>query len=447
MKQTLVRALDYSMKATFPANRRRVRLNVVSGTTAGPNSIVVVNLPENSLIDYKTFEMTCVGSTSGNYNFPPTYALVRRCVDQLGGVSIGGENQHYGQVTHALMLAGTSKQFENSKLFELYNERTDTNLISAQSNKFLVWSDWPLTIAQNSTGGYIHSGISGHLSRQIQLTGVESLQGKLGNTTPGNFQLNDIRCYVDVIDIDPMSLAVQSLRSVLDSEGGQLEMVVPNVKSLIVRNSSSEQFHMASSSLDMLLTCPLESGYDNAVNVKEENVDYNKFLSFRLQDAGGSSVQISDVVPSGNLKYYWQIGSNSYPQEGSSAMVYGILETIKTMGSDSVFNYNKLFYIENQTNNTAFVAANNNQLFEPEYEKYSINNVFEQNTVFIQALSLEGSAFNHARGVKTGVDTSGANSSIRWNSLGVRGINNWLLTGIGSASLLFSGGQVVSIVY
>ena len=128
-------------------NRNRFRIEPQSATSAGPASIVTFQLPENALIDLRSFRvhmdaMTTLASSGGTDVYgklPPdaSTSLISNFEIFLGGVQIEQGASEYNSICRMLKLACATTGRNNSVDRMLFHSEVDTS--DAVDDKSLIF--------------------------------------------------------------------------------------------------------------------------------------------------------------------------------------------------------------------------------------------------------------------------------------------------------------------
>ena len=104
-------------------NRNRFRLETVSSETASPGRIVTLNLPENALLDMRSFkfhfDVACntitVGGATERGRLPPdASSLISRVEVFINGIQVQQGTAEYGTIARILKIGRSSRDKDGS---------------------------------------------------------------------------------------------------------------------------------------------------------------------------------------------------------------------------------------------------------------------------------------------------------------------------------------------
>lgn len=443
----LPRSLSHFVR-TYNCMRKEVRLNIVSGTSATPSSLIRIELPQG-LCDLSTFRMSATlggvtADASNSVMFPPTYMMIRRFNVVCGGVNLGATSAHFNHVALATRKASTSIALDQSELDSNHDWTTLTPaapvVATVYGQGYRTWKYFPYTACQIGGSGVLDTNIYGKTYIEIQLESQNCMLSylHLGGTAQSSFPftVSDIRAFVDVLYL-PNSSYDSAMRGRLNN-GGVIKSVVPNVISTIQNNNSANVFNVSTGSLDKYMVAGLAStwstaGTCNSIAYNATTGAWSPFSSFSAINTDGHLMSYPVLAndPSANGVFSLTIGSEVFPAYSlvQNAQV-GSAFTNKAFGKASIYNYNKLFMGKGTSGTLANVV---------DQDFYLSNN-------FIVAydLSLEGGASEHASQLLSGLSTQGAMSVIRLDSNNFSTSSFWLMSAICSGVLSAGAGGMVS---
>lgn len=401
--EQLPKALKMSM-SRFPTLRKRLRLNVSSGSTSvDQNGIIRVKLPSQSLIDLSTFQITCTGNITGTNSsdgrFPPTYGLIRRIGANFGGLNVGFDNNEWNQICHAMNLSGNSLEYDKS------NCNANMNPLSfGGDGTYLCFNYFPASVM---TAGVIDTSVLGDGEIDIQLEGQNALifvNGAAG--TVADWSLSNIRAYVDVLELQNLSYR-STIKENLQN-GGSYQKLMSLATVVEQENTNSNSFNIGTQCLDRVMVGVKSSNFKTQVAQAADDL-YNRFFNYTA--ASDASI-------------YFQINSETLPQYGHSENFNQLAEfTRQAMGGASVYNYNKLFAEKSGSN-----IVYDNEVFAA------------KNAVFILPVGMAGPACEN-NGLCSGLDLSGNNSIIRVESTNMNNNDILIMAGLHSSILTAKAGQ------
>lgn len=396
--------------SNFPILRKRVKLNIVSGSTAVDQAgIIRVKLPSSALCDMATFNITgkfvTAGANASLAKAQGGYSLIKRFGAQVGGVNIGYDNNLWNQTAHAHELAcvGLQQNLGNGTGGEIPNDKVGTG-------EYITFNNFPYSVC---TAGVLDTAVFGNCEIDIQLEDNKALFFADGSGgTAATWKLEDIKAYVDVIEL-PDQAYMMAVDSQLQA-GNTYKKPVALATAVEQLQTGSNSFNVSTQSLDCVMVGVKPSAYKTVATAGANN-PYSKFLNYtagaNLGDGAGKSI-------------YIQVNSQTLPQYGHSTDFLELADMTRNVYGNSVYNYNKLF-LDTQTGS------------------YARSAYITKNAVARIQCGGEGSAVDN-HGKFTGLDLAGGNSIIRVETQGLGATDLLIMVGEHSSTIEARGGQVVS---
>lgn len=407
-----------SFVASYPIQRKRVKVLQLNSTTQTQNGNIRLRLPDRSLIDFSTMtilaEVDTDGGATGSAYVDATYSLVKAMQWTVGGVQIGGAQQYQNQMAHAVNLASRSVECDRANMLQVsYN-----NLPPAAANDYNAGD----TIAINffpyaglAAAGVVDSAVFPNIECDIRLEGAECLNIGHAASAVNGYTLVNIRCYVDILLPASPSYA-QTMESRLSTAGGVVKKSVPTSVGVVQTQNGTNTFNVSSNSLDAVCVGVKQDAW----NTKQIKTDaYTKFLNFSLANTNN------------NQKLQLELANGEiYPQYGLPDKTTELAEITRAWaGKGSAYNFNKLFY------NQAVIDV----------PQYRLVNYLEQNFLFIAQMGGEGAAVDNG-GLHTGIDTRGASAQLKVISQNLAGNDSLFIAGLCSSMMEAKQGGVVAFV-
>jgi hypothetical protein len=350
--------LAFMAKKMEGYSRNRFRLETTSADTAGAGRIVTVNLPENSLLDMKSFcwwfnvttgdsTTTANGKTFTNSagittcnavgKLPnDTQSLIRNVEVYINGVQVQQGSSHYNTVAHILKLGRGNSANDSTKEAIVNNSRmvstesvavADSN--TATDNVSTCVDKWYGFLNESSTR-FLPTDLLGAIQVRITLADNAVISPNIlvaagGLTIISNatyvppaglfYTLKEMYFTIDTISLDPMySMAIRDML--------QREQFIPlNYKEYYCFTldgqtgaSYTNRFSLSSSSIDKLYAVQRLSSFqtegipatDLGSTVVGDRFIPN-FFKFKLfESATGLS--------NGTFRYNWSINNVKHPQ-------------------------------------------------------------------------------------------------------------------------------------
>jgi len=400
-----------SFQGSFPMERRRVKLSTLNGTSFNAGENMRLRFPDRALIDMSTWAIHFKATTTGTDSvlIPVSYALIKSMQFQVGGLTLGAQNNYQNQLAHAVSLASRGIEVDKANMLA----RGYNNIPSGttkNSNSHVVCNYFPYTLA---SAGVIDSAVFPAIEVDIRLEGNACLD--ILTTTDGAYTIRDVVSYVDIL-LPASESYVKTIESRLAS-GGIVKKSVPSCVAFRQTQNGSNSVNCASQSLDAVIVCVKPTGW-NAQTAKGSQA-YSPFLSFTLGDLDANQVMHLQLA-----------NGEQYPAYGNPQNTFEHAEMTRNWaGKQSAYNFNKLFY--NQ------VAAN--------VDAYDKDNYLSENFVWAAQLGGEGSAVDN-HGLHTGLNTMGQSNIVRVNSTNLEDTDDLLINCLCSSILEGKKGGVVAFV-
>jgi len=339
-------------------SRNRFRLETTSADTASAGRIITVNLPENSLLDMKSFcwwfdattgdtTTTANGKSFSNSvgvvcnavgKLPnDTSSLIRNVEVYINGVQVQQGSSHYNTVSHILKLGrgnsandGTKEAVVNFSKMSNVSAASVVNSNTATDNISTCVDKWYGFLNESSTR-FLPTDLLGAIQVRITLadnsvlspcelgTGSTGLQitSTSSNTAPVGlfYTIKNMYFTIDTISLDPMySMAIRDML--------QREQFIPlNFKEYYcftldgqTGTSYTNRFSLSSSSIDKLYAIQRLSSFQTegqiATDLGSSTVGDRfipNFFTFKLFDSVSTG-------SNGTFRYNWSINNVKHPQ-------------------------------------------------------------------------------------------------------------------------------------
>lgn len=400
-----------SFQANFPMERKRVKLNLLNGTshTAGGN--IRIRCPDRALVDFSTLSLNFNATTTGTDSVlvPVSYALIKSIQFSVGGVNIGSQQNFQNQLAHQINLASRSVEYDKSNMLARgYNNVPAGTTKDAGDAVICNW--FPYTVAGC---GVLDTAIFPNVEMDIRLEGNDCLD--VLSVTDGAYSIANCVCYVDILL--PASEGYMKTMASRLAGGGSVRKSVPSSVGFNQVQNGSNSVNVSSNSLDAVLVGVKANGWNS--QAAKGAFAYNNFLSNRLADTDADQL------------FHLQLANGTtYPTyaNGENTFEYADM-THNWAGKTSAYNFNKLYY--NQT------AANT--------DVYDKDLYLSRNFVWAAQLGGEGSGVDN-HGLHTGLSTEGASNIIRIQSTNLAQTDELMVSALCSSILEAKAGGVVSFV-
>ena len=320
-------------------NQNRFRLDTVSADTAKAGRIVTVNLPENALVDLKSFKMhfkaTCSGGVSGAGSGAVTSvgrlpadasSLISRVEVYVNGVQVCGGASEYHTISRILRIGRTSREKDMT-----IDRCLSHSAISDQASNevaSLVLYDWKGFLSECATR-YLPTDLVGQVQVRLTFAGDEVIvprtasainltqdsAAKLASAKMVSYEASEIFFTVDTTQVDEMYHTM--LRERLATEG-EIRLNYKEYYTWLTAGHTSTacntRFSLSSGSIDKLYAV-IRNGNHQTVGVPclKMNPSFgDSFVAnpFRFQTLSDNSTATTE----GDLKYTWSLNNVQYPQ-------------------------------------------------------------------------------------------------------------------------------------
>lgn len=405
--------------SNFPVLRKRVKMTVSSGADTRAGDIIRFKLPSQSLVDMKTMNIVADlqilkddGSTASLAEVQGAYSLIRRFGATMGGIGIGYENNEWNQVAHQEQLTSIGLDQNASNIMGSEYPADGQRL---GNGDIISFNYFPNSIVSM---GVCDTSVFGECEIDILLDSEDALYFPNGSAdTQANLTLKNIRCYVDVLQLQDDTYA-KAVASHL-SGGGVYRKAVDLATVVNQQNNESNSFNVSTMSLNDVCVGVKPATYKTRA-VAGADAPYSAYLDYNMGSATKAGAAGKSI--------YVEINSQALPQYGHSQNFLELADITRNNYAGSVYNYNKLFL---NTQATATAPA-----------IYNVLAFLDQNAVVKFQCGGEGGATNN-HGKFTGVDLKG-NSIIRVNSTGLGSTDQLIMVGHHSSLIEAEAGQVVS---
>jgi len=196
------KAFSYYLSRLSNFSRQKVRLSGIPSTTFGPNSQLVVELPQG-LNDLSTFSLHGrVRATGAGVYLPPAELLIDSVSVEIGGVSVQNGFSEYSSLFNIFR----NFQFEDKKNFRKMLQlegRQDGTLVATAiatpdntATPFCIYN-W---LGFLSSVKILDTTIMGPVKIYIRFSPSSVLTRSAGTETP-SFELSDLRVNLDILDV------------------------------------------------------------------------------------------------------------------------------------------------------------------------------------------------------------------------------------------------------
>ena len=318
-------------------NRNRFRIEPQGATSAGPASIVTFQLPENALIDLRSFRVhmdatTTLASSGGTDVYgklPPdaSTSLISNFEIFLGGVQIEQGASEYNSICRMLKLACATTGRNNSVDRMLFHSEVDTS--DAVDDKSLIFQP-PIGFFAESSTRLIPTSLTGAITVRITFAPASVLAYKertvaISNNLSANalaaaptctYSVSNLHCTIDTLQ---MGDAYE--RMLLDrlSQEDFLPVNYKSYYSFVNANQTGSahtvRFSVSSSSVNAIFAGMRSANHTTAgvrtrqyVNAATNRTDPNcsNALYFRAFN--------NETKKRGNMRYTFTVNNVRYPQ-------------------------------------------------------------------------------------------------------------------------------------
>ena len=341
------RNLGYSVSALQGYSRDTFKLESTGTTTAsgGQGRVITFNLPENSLIDLKSFRFivnSCVGDyAAGNGGsipemrvvIPFSQALISRLEVNINGVQICQGFPEYGTGYRLLRNARTPTSKSTSIDNAVENGIMDTTPASVYANGEtigLAITSW-LGFMEAPSTRFVHTGLLGQISIKMTLAdnwvmspiaeNINQLAGAaLATAQTLGYTLSNFYATIDSISIND-GMYDSLLRSKLQRDGF-LQINYDEYYSFsqegLTGNSATIRYSLASQSINKIYTTLRASSYTTRGNAPDVLTSANDIGS--IQPAFCKFQSFATDYPPVNFKWNYNINGTMHPQYLASEM-------------------------------------------------------------------------------------------------------------------------------
>ena len=269
-------------------NVSRNTLKVIPYKTDGvkSNSIIVVDLPNNSMLQLDTLCFHFKGtttSTAGFYTFPRHIeSLISKINVEINGLSLPSCN-NLSDVYNILYNLTQSSDMTTKRTLYQNGGAQSAPTANITSKEFCI-QHW-LGFIGSAQGRIVDLGVMGNVRLHITLESTNVLTGSDGATGP-EFQLDNLYFTVDSISVDDGTY--YATKAAFLNQGGIIEIPFDTYFSSLFNATSftqSARFSVATQSLDWLLGtfCP-----NRSISGLNSNMGTTKYFKY-IGDAGSGS--------------------------------------------------------------------------------------------------------------------------------------------------------------
>lgn len=264
-------------------NRSRFRLETQGSTVAAPGQSISIQLPENALIDLKSFRLMCdvttsMDTTTQYAKLPDEFSsLISTFQVFCGGVCISQATSDYGLICKVLKLVKSSRERDSS----IDTLLTHGTMSGVDANDDVSVCFTPKTGLFDSDSRYLPSMLTGSVTIVIQFQSPAVLgfktkaEGDLsagydasnalarGRAQAATFSVSNIFATCDTINMNNGFYEATMLERI--SRGEDLQMVYKEYhtfrRSNISSTSAEHTFSLSSSSIDVLYSVFQQGNY------------------------------------------------------------------------------------------------------------------------------------------------------------------------------------------
>jgi hypothetical protein len=316
-------------------NQNRFRLETVSSDTAKAGRIITVNLPENALVDLKSFKMqmkvACAGGTSGTVTSTARLpadasSLISRVEVYVNGVQVCGGASEYNTISRILRIGRTSR--EKDMTLDRALSHSAITEADADETATMVLYDWKGFLGECATR-YLPTDLVGNVQIRITFAGDEVIAPRAGAAVGAahnsadkraaaalvSYEASGIFFTIDTIQVDEMYHSM--LRERLSQEGS-IRLNYKEYYSWFIgghtATSCNARFSLSSGSIDKLY-CVLRNGNHQTVGIPAGTMapsfgDTYVANPFRFRTLSANSSGTTE----GDLRYVWNLNNVQYPQ-------------------------------------------------------------------------------------------------------------------------------------
>ena len=331
--EVVPRGVAFATAAMTGQNRNRYRLETSGATTAGPSSIVTVNLPENCVIDLKSFRMhadllTTSDATNSVYAKLPAdvSSLIQSVEVYIGGIQVQGAGVEYGTVCKILKTVRSTRDRDASVDYLL--SHGEHNVDDAVDDVSVVMSDWKGFLGESSTR-FMPSSVTGSISVRITFAPASVLGFKQATVAAGG-NFTDAAHITAAAALtytasnihftcDSLHLGDAYERMLMDRLRSE-EYLSCNFKEYYTQSlhgssgaSHSIKFNLSASSIDKCYAVFRDSNYQSS-GIKSQVYTGSGGTNAAHSNAHHFKSFNSSNTKTGSLRFHWTIASVRYPQ-------------------------------------------------------------------------------------------------------------------------------------
>jgi hypothetical protein len=206
------RNLSYGLAHIAGYHRNSFRIETVSATSVGAGRKITVNLPENAIIDLRSFRWVINNALGGatatsRQVFPFVQALIQRLEVSCNGMAISPGYNEYNTAFRLMRNARVPQSKSLSVDAALQNQTLDTTTTpTTQQNIYMVCQDWAGTIfGGDCSTRFIDTGKMGVITVSLTLAddAVLPTVGSMSISSPssGTYLLDGFYFTIDCISL------------------------------------------------------------------------------------------------------------------------------------------------------------------------------------------------------------------------------------------------------
>lgn len=405
--------------------------------SGGQHSIYRFQLPERSLVDLSslqlTFDANFTGLTTGanylNIKTPSVYKLIKSVKTYVGGqLASGGQSNHYDLIYHALVRATASEDFCLSRLEAGFPELLskaddfgDIDVAPTATNKSVHYTHTDLLgLFRSGDQSVVDTSLWGNLEIEISMNSLAGVQRKRGGdgTAVDNVDVafSNVHCRVNCItQISPLYNEILNVK--LSEKGAAIRLPYMNFITNVLSGNNKASIEVNSGCVDSLIFCPLTSTYDastiigNAANPSNANANRYIFNSGRvLADANQASLFVS-------------VGSENYPRQPYTNALDVAASTTQAFWGEAADSRNLLYQSISSTASGTAAA-----------QTYSKLNFLSTN--FVYAVPFSSSKEGYKTRLLAGLDTASQSIQMSVNQTNLIPANGFAFVAAMTTSML-----------
>ena len=323
-------------------NRNRYRIETTGATTAGPSSIVTINLPDAAVLDLRTFRVhmdvlttAAAGATAQvRAKCPHASDLVANMEVYMGGVQIQQGIAEYNTATRMFKIPTVSFDRRHSVDALLHNGVMHTN--DAVDDLSIVFQPLIGIFAESSTR-YIPTSLTGPITVRLTFASTAVLVPKENAVAIGTnltadgdrnaaanltYTASNIYATVDTV-------AMGDAYEAMLMERLQTETYLPvNYKdyfSFSLTNQTGNhtlRFSLSSSSIDTCMAVMRYSNYNTAgvIGRQMTGAQFSELTTPNHFYFHSFSAGVANKKKRGNLRYHWSVNNVRHPQYEADTM-------------------------------------------------------------------------------------------------------------------------------